>query len=91
MLKFFKEITGQVLLLLQHQRIKEHRAKVNQCGEGLLSTGIFVFLHAGSLVTLSAIHNFTIKDAEKVLVKKGNFFPPFCWHWLLDMHFTTPS
>lgn len=38
--------------------------------------GIWVFLHTGSLVTLSAIHNFRTKDAgeEGKLV-----FPPFCF------------
>lgn len=38
--------------------------------------GVWVFIHTGSLVTLSAIHNFRTKDAgeEGKLV-----FPPFCF------------
>lgn len=81
-LKFFKEITGQVSLLLQHHRINGHRAKVNLPVEE--DSCPWVFLHTGSLVTLSAVHSFMTKDAEKVLVKKGNSFPlPFVSQVLL--------
>lgn len=43
-----------------------------------ISGRIRVFLHTGSLITLSAIHDFMTKDAEKVPEEERKlFFPSF--------------